>query len=79
MTRRLYTLACSRTFRCDFNVYIPFYVILKSRPPPTIRLHADLQQIESKVCLFTPRQAGQASQQRPAASAGQWQRPYHRS
>ena len=40
------------------------YVTLKSSapPPPQIRLRADLQQIENKSYLFTPRPAGQEPQ-----------------
>ena len=65
MTRRPYTLAC-RTFHCPVNDDIPCYVTLKSSATPqhtyTILLHADLQQIECKACLFTPCQAGQGPQ-----------------
>ena len=53
-------------FHCHVNGYILCYVTLKSNAPPTphpqIRLRADLQQIESKAYLFTPRQAGQEPQ-----------------
>ena len=69
MTRRLYTLASwCRTFRCHVSGYIPCYLTLKSSAHIhfPIRLRADLQQIESKGCLFTPRQAGHKPSERPA-------------
>ena len=46
-------------FRCDVNGYIPCYVTLKSSAPPQILLSADLQQIQSKVYLFTHGQQAQ--------------------
>ena len=56
----------SELFHCHVNGYITCYVTLKSSaiPPllPQICLRADLQQIESKAYLFTPRQAGQEPQ-----------------
>ena len=59
--KRLYTLACI-TLRCHVNGYTPCCITLKSSappPPPQLQLRADLQQIGSKVYLFTHRQAGQ--------------------
>ena len=43
--------------------------------PPQIRLHADLQQIESKAYLFTHRQAGPAPQHPWSFLLCQWQHP----
>ena len=53
-------------FRCHVHGYILLRNLqIQCVPPlpfPTMSLRADSQQIESKACLFTPRQAHQAPQ-----------------